>query len=136
MTSIHKFKATFKDLAAAMGLSYHDMKRGKLVVDLPRLQASDVSGFYYQETSIYGPQGGLCRIPKVMYEILRRTIVLSAVGNDNAIGWPFFEIIMAMMSGEAQSVGLDGEPNVRVQAGCACSFGVAAVHHGSGASHC
>jgi hypothetical protein len=35
-----------------------------------------------------------------MYEILRRTIVLSAVGNDSAIGWPFFEIIVAVMSGK------------------------------------
>ena len=42
MTGIRNFKATFKDLAAAVGLNYHEMKRGKLVVDLPRLQSGDV----------------------------------------------------------------------------------------------
>jgi len=100
MTGIRKFKATFKDLAAAVGLNYHEMKRGKLVVHLPRLQSGDVQGFHYPETSVYGPQGGLRRIPKLIYEILRRTIVPSAGGNDNAIGWPFYEIITAVMSGE------------------------------------
>ena len=56
MTGIKKFKAIFKDLAAAVGLNYREMKRGRLVVDLPRVQPGDVQGFHYQETSIYGPQ--------------------------------------------------------------------------------
>ncbi|KAG0542208.1 hypothetical protein BDA96_02G083600 [Sorghum bicolor] len=100
MTGTRKFKATFKDLAAAVGLNYQEMKQGKLVVDFPRLQSGDVQGFYYQDTSVYGPQGGLRRIPKLIYEILRRTIVPSAGANDKAIGWPFYEMITAVMSGE------------------------------------
>lgn len=47
MTGISKFKATFKDLAAAVGLNYREMKWGKLVVDLLKLQAGDVRGFHY-----------------------------------------------------------------------------------------
>ena len=53
MTGTCRFKAMFKDLAAAVGLNYHEMKRGKLVVDLPRMQSGDVQGFHYQETSVY-----------------------------------------------------------------------------------
>lgn len=42
MTGISKFKATFKDLATVVGLNYREMKWGKLVVDLSRLQEGDV----------------------------------------------------------------------------------------------
>ena len=34
------------------------------------------------------------------YEILRCTIVPSAEGDDGAIGWPFFEIINAVMASD------------------------------------
>ena len=51
-----RFTATFKDLAAAVELSYHAMKRGKLVTDLPVLRTNEISGFRYQETSTYGSQ--------------------------------------------------------------------------------
>lgn len=42
MTRVRKFKATFKDLVVAVGLSYREMKQGKLVIDLSRLQSGDV----------------------------------------------------------------------------------------------
>ena len=99
MTGTRRFKATFKDLAAAVKLSYHGMKQGKLAIDLPVLRI-EVSGFRYQETSVYGPQGGLRRLPKVPFEIMRRTVVPSAGGDDYAIGWPYFEIINAVLSGD------------------------------------
>ena len=47
MTGTHRFKARFKDLVAAMKLSYHGMKRGKLVVDLLVLGMNEVFGFRY-----------------------------------------------------------------------------------------
>ena len=59
-----------------------------------------MSRFCYQETSVYGPQGGLRRLPKVPFEIMRRTVVPSAGGDDYAIGWPYFEIINAVLSGD------------------------------------
>ena len=46
MTGTCRFKAMFKDLAAAMKLSYHGMKRGKLVIDLLVLRVEEVFGFH------------------------------------------------------------------------------------------
>ena len=40
MTGTRRFKATFKDLAATVKLSYHGMKRGKLAIDLERIKLS------------------------------------------------------------------------------------------------
>ena len=54
MTGTTKYKATFKDLVAAVKLSYEGMKRGKLVTHLPRLRADEVACFRYPETSEYG----------------------------------------------------------------------------------
>ena len=76
------------------------MKRGKLVTDLPVLGTNKVSGFCYWETSAYGPQGGFRRLPKVIFEILRCTVIPSARGDDDAVGWPFFEIINVVLSGD------------------------------------
>ena len=100
MTGTRRFKAKFKGFAATMKLSYYGMKRGKLVVDFPMLGTDEVYGFRYQETSAYGLQGGLRRLPKVIFEILRRTMVPLARGDDNTIGWPFFEIINDVLSGD------------------------------------
>jgi hypothetical protein len=47
MNGTRRFKATFKDLAVAVKLSYCAMKRGKLVVDLSVLGTNEVSGFLY-----------------------------------------------------------------------------------------
>jgi hypothetical protein len=98
MTGTCRFKATFKDLAAAMKLSYHVMKRGKLIIDLLVLGTDGTSGFHYQEASTYGPQGGLRRLPKVIFEVLRRTVIPSLGGDDDAVGWPFFEVVNAVLS--------------------------------------
>ena len=81
-------------------LSYHGMKQGKLVVDLPVLGTNEVFGFRYQEISAYGPQGGLRKLQKLIFDILRCTMVPSVGGDDNAVGWPFFEIINVVLSGE------------------------------------
>ena len=75
MTGTCRFKAKFKDFAAAVKLSYHGMKRGKFVIDLPVLGTNEVFGFLYQETSAYSPQGGLRRLPKMIFEVLRCTVV-------------------------------------------------------------
>jgi hypothetical protein len=40
------------------------------------------------------------RIPKVLHEILRHTIMLSAVVEDSAIRWPSLEVIYAVSSGD------------------------------------
>ena len=49
---------------------------------------------------MFGPKGGLRRIPKVIYEILRHTLVPSATVEESAISWPFLEVIYAMVSSE------------------------------------
>jgi len=49
---------------------------------------------------MFGPKGGMWRIPKVIYEILRHSIVPSTVVEECAIGWPFLEVIYDVMSGE------------------------------------
>jgi len=98
MTGTRRFKAKFKDFIVVVNLRYNGMKRGKLVIDLPVLGTDEVLGFYYHETSTYGPQGGLRRLSKVIFEILRRTVVPSAGGDDNVIGWPFFEIINTVLT--------------------------------------
>ena len=94
-----RFEATFGDLAAAVKLSYHAMKRGKLVTNLPVLGTDGVSDFRYRETSAYGPHGGLRRLPKVIFEILRRTMISLVGGDEDVVGWPFFEIVYAVLSG-------------------------------------
>ena len=71
-----------------------------MLSDLSVLRTEEVSRFRYQETSVYGPQGGLRRLSKITFEILRCMVVPSAGGDDNAIGWPFFEIINAVLSGD------------------------------------
>ena len=40
------------------------------------------------------------RIPKVLHEILRHTIMLSATVEGGAIGWPSLEVIYAVLSGD------------------------------------
>ena len=36
----------------------------------------------------------------MIFEILRRTVVPSTRGDDNAVGWPFFEIINVVLSSD------------------------------------
>ena len=45
MTGTTKYKATLKDLATTVKLSYEGMKRGKLVTHLPRLRADEIACF-------------------------------------------------------------------------------------------
>ena len=100
MTGTTKYKSTFKDLAAAVKLSYEGMKRGKLVTHLPRLRADEIACFRYPETSEYGQWGNLRRLPKVILEILSRTIVPTIGWDDSALEWPSMEIVNVVMSGE------------------------------------
>jgi hypothetical protein len=53
MTGTCRFKATFRDLAAVVGLDYRRMKRGKLVASLPMLLAGEMLELYYQEASVF-----------------------------------------------------------------------------------
>jgi len=76
------------------------MKQGKLVVDLPILLAGELPELHYQEVSRFCPKGIFRRIPKVIYEILRHTIVPSTVVEECAIGWTFLEVIYDVMSSE------------------------------------
>ena len=71
-----------------------------MVVDFPILLAGELLELHYQEVSKFCPKGVFRRIPKVIYEILRHTIVPSATVEDYAIGWPFLEIIYVVMSRE------------------------------------
>ena len=86
MTGTRRFKAAYRDLAAVVRLDYHKMKRGKLIVELPMLLAGEMPKLYYQEDSVFGPKGGMRRTPKVLHEILRHTIMPSAMVEDGAIG--------------------------------------------------
>jgi len=98
MTGTSKFKATFKDLAAMVQLSYHGMKWGKLVSCLPKLRANEVDCFRYPETTEYGPWGNLRRLPKVLLEILRHTIVPTIGWDDHAMEWPSTKIVHVVLS--------------------------------------
>ena len=100
MMSTCRFVATFRDLAATVGLDYRRIKKGKLVASLPMLLAGEMPKLYYQEASAFGPKGGMRRIPKVLHEILRHTIMLSATVEGGAIGWPSLEVIYAVLSGD------------------------------------
>ena len=83
-----------------MKLSYRGMKRGKLVTQLTRLQADETACFRYPKTSEYGRRGNLRRLPKVILEILRHTIVPTIGWDDSALEWPSMEIVNVVMSGE------------------------------------
>jgi hypothetical protein len=100
MAGTHRFEATFRDLAAAMRLDYRRMQRGKLVASLPMLLAGELPKLFYQEASSFGPKHGMRRIPKVLFEILRHTIVPSTAIEGDAIGWPFLEVTYAVLSGK------------------------------------
>ena len=76
------------------------MKRGKLVSHLPKLRANEVACFHYLETIEYGPQGNLRRLPKVILEILRHTIVPMVGWDDHAMERPSMEIVNVVLSGE------------------------------------
>lgn len=100
MTGPRRFEATFRDLAAAVRLDYCRMQRGKLVSSLPMLLVGELPELFYQEASAFSPKGGMRMIPKVLFEILRHTIVPSAAVEGGAIGWPSLEVIYAVLSGE------------------------------------
>ena len=100
MMGTRRVEATYKDLAAAVRLDYHKMKRGKLIVELPMLLVGEMPELYYQEDSIFGPKGGMRRTPKVLHEILRHTIMPSIVVEDGAVGWPSLEVIWAILAGD------------------------------------
>jgi hypothetical protein len=100
MIGTSRFKATFKDLAAAVQLSYHGMKRGKLVSHLLKLRADEVDYFHYPKMTEYGPQGNLWRLPKVILEILRHTIVPTIGWYDRALEWLSMEIVNVVLSGD------------------------------------
>ena len=74
------------------------MKRGKLITDLLVLRTNEISGFHYEETSAYGPHGGLRRLPKVIFEVLRHTVIPSLGGDGDTVGWPFFKIFTSVLS--------------------------------------
>ena len=100
MTGTTKYKATFKDLVAAVKLSCEGMKRGKLVTHLPRLRADEIACFRYAETSEYGRWGNLRRLPKVILEILRHTIVPIVEWDDSALECPSMETVNTVLSSE------------------------------------
>ena len=75
-----------------------------MVVDFPILLAGELLELHYQEVSKFCPKGVFRRIPKVIYEILRHTIVPSTTVEESAIGWPFLEIIYAMMSSDKRNL--------------------------------
>ena len=95
-----KCKATFRELAATVMLRYEGMKRGKLVTQLPRLRADEVACFCYPKTSEYGRWGNLRRLPKVILEILRHTIVPTIGWDDSTLKWPSTKIVNVVLSGE------------------------------------
>ena len=47
MTGTSRFEATFSDLAFAVGLNYHKMKKDRLVASLPMLLAGEMPELYY-----------------------------------------------------------------------------------------
>jgi len=49
---------------------------------------------------MFGPKGGMRRNPKVMFEILRHTLMPSTTVEEGAIGRTFLEIIYAVMSND------------------------------------
>ena len=49
---------------------------------------------------MYGTKGGMRRIPKVLHEILRHTIMPSVVVEGGDIGWPSLEVIYVVLSGD------------------------------------
>ena len=104
MTGTSKFKATFKDLATVVQLSYHGMKRGKLVSHLPKLRADEVACFRYLETTEYGPKENLRRLPKVILEILSHTIVPMVGWDDRDMEWPSMEIVNVVLSSEPLNI--------------------------------
>ena len=76
------------------------MKRGKLVASLPMLLVGEMPKLFHQEASVFGPKGGMRRIPKVLHEILRHTIVSFAIVEGSAIGWPSLEVIYTVLFGD------------------------------------
>lgn len=76
------------------------MKRGKLVSLLPRLRADEINCFRYLETSEYGPQGNLRRLPKVTLEVLRHTIAPFVSWCVCEVEWPSMEIVNVVLSGD------------------------------------
>ena len=76
------------------------MNQGKLVSHLPKLRDGEVDCFCYPEATEYGPWGNLRRIPKVILEILRHTIVPIVEWDDNALEWLSMEIVNVVLSGE------------------------------------
>ena len=63
---------------------------------------------------MFGPKGGMRRNPKVMFEILRHTLVPSTVVEEGAIGRPFLEIIYTVMSDDELNL-LDLMVNQRLE---------------------
>jgi hypothetical protein len=80
LIGLNKFEASHKDLAIAVKIDYHRVTCGKRLDELPLVLAGDqhIPELFYQENSKFGLRGGLRRIPRVLHEIMRHTILSSA----------------------------------------------------------
>lgn len=101
MTGPNKFEASYRDLTTAVKIDYHRVTCGKRLDELPLVLAGDrhIPELFYQENSEFGPRGGLRRIPRVLHEILRHTILSSAAICESEVRWPTLEVIQAVLKG-------------------------------------
>lgn len=63
-------------------------------------RVDEVACFCYTDTFEYGRWGNLRRLPKVILEVLRHTIVPTVWWDDSALMWPSMEIVNVVLSGE------------------------------------
>lgn len=101
MTGQDRFEASYQDLAAAVNIYYHRVICGKRLDELPLVLVGDlhVSELFYPDNSEFGPRGGLRRIPWVLHEILRHTLLPLAAIGEGEIRWPTLEVIRAVLNG-------------------------------------
>jgi hypothetical protein len=104
MTGTSTFEASFRDLAIAVGLDYCWMKRGKSIADISRLLRDAIPELLYQEDSIWGPKGSMQRFLRILYEILRHTIVPFAAIEGCVVGHLALEAICAALAGDELNV--------------------------------
>jgi len=103
MSGKNSFTTSFWDFATLIGLNYEEMKTGKSMGDLSPMQEHETYVFYPTGKHHHGACKDLRRYPSLIFSMLRHTIV-PKVGNFNAIRFPYYEVIRAVLSGDKLNI--------------------------------
>lgn len=98
MTGKGKFKASFREFAAACGLDYDSMKEGAQMKSLPKIKEGEARRCHKWNEFKFTFSSGLRREPHLLNRMLRCTVMPKG-GDAGRICLPYYIAIRAIMDG-------------------------------------